>query len=139
MLEVVFLLKKFFLLSCFLSITSIAAELESIEALCADYVVVGMGAAGAEIASRLSQAGFSVIALEAGGNHDNDVPIKNSTFAPVLEEDYFPQYFYQLLQVLQSNADDAQFNYTTGRLLGGGTSINGEQYVEGTDQVGKIY
>jgi choline dehydrogenase len=134
-LEVVFLLKKFFLLSCFLSITSIAAELESIEALCADYVVVGMGAAGAEIASRLSQAGFSVIALEAGGNHDNDEPIKNSTFAPVLEEDYFPQYFYQLLQVLQSNADDAQFNYTTGRLLGGGTSINGEQYVEGTDQV----
>lgn len=100
----------------------------------ADYVVIGMGAAGAEIARLLANEGFLVIGLEAGGDHDNDVPIKDSAFAPVLEEDFFPNYFYQLSQVRQPNAPFSEFNYTTGRLLGGGTAINGQQYVEGTDE-----
>ncbi|MBS0656233.1 MAG: GMC family oxidoreductase [Verrucomicrobia bacterium] len=102
----------------------------------ADYVIVGVGAAGAEVAKILSDNHeISVIVLEAGANHDNDTPIKDSQFAPILESNFFPQYFYQLQQVVQENAPGVVFNYTTGRLFGGGTSINGEQYVEGTNQL----
>lgn len=99
----------------------------------ADYVVVGMGAAGAGVAKILSNnKAVSVIGIEAGGDYDDSVPISNSTYAPVLEEEYFPNYFYQLSQIPQPLAGGAQFNYTTGRLLGGGSSINGEQYVRGS-------
>lgn len=106
------------------------------EIFTADYVVVGMGAAGAEITKLLSdKCGTSVIGIEAGANHDNDIPIKNSTFAPILESDFNPQYFYQLSQIVQPLVPNAEFNYITGRLFGGGTSINGMQYVEGTNQL----
>lgn len=99
----------------------------------ADYVVVGMGAAGAGVAKILSDdRETSVIGIEAGGNYDNQTPIKDSTFAPILEEEFFPNYFYQLQQVPQTAAGGATFNYTTGRLLGGGSAINGEQYVQGS-------
>lgn len=102
----------------------------------ADYVVVGLGAAGAGVAKLLSDdRGTSVIAIEAGANHDNDEPIKNSTFAPILEEEYFPQYFYQLQQVVQPAVNNSEFNYVTGRLFGGGSSINGEQYVQGSREL----
>lgn len=100
----------------------------------ADYVVVGMGAAGAGVAKILSDdKNSSVIGIEAGGDFDDATPISDSTFAPVLEDEYFPEFFYQLNQVLQTNAGDAEFNYTTGRLLGGGSSINGEQFVRGSE------
>lgn len=102
----------------------------------ADYIVVGMGAAGAEVAKLLSDdRRMSVIGIEAGGNHDDDIPIKDSTYAPVLEDDYSPQYFYQIEQKKQGALPDIQFNYTTGRMLGGGSSINGMQYVEGTNEL----
>ncbi len=102
----------------------------------ADYVVVGMGAAGAGLATLLSNDFHnSVIGIEAGGDHDNDTPITDSTYAPALEGNYFPQYFYQLSQVVQEQAPEVEFNYTTGRMLGGGSSINGEQYVQGSKQL----
>lgn len=101
----------------------------------ADYVVVGMGAAGAGVAKILSDdKDISVIGIEAGSDFDNAIPISDSTYAPVLEEKYFPEFFYQLNQVLQPNAGEAKFNYTTGRLLGGGSSINGEQFVRGSEK-----
>lgn len=100
----------------------------------ADYVVVGMGAAGAGVAKILSDdKDASVIGIEAGGDLDNAIPIFDSTYAPILESDYFPEYFYQLSQVVQRDAGSGDFNYTTGRLLGGGSSINGEQYVQGSE------
>lgn len=119
------------ILVCFLSSPiNVICQVQSYKA---DYVIVGMGAAGAGIAKILSDnTRKSVIGIEAGPDYDNETPIKDSTYAPVLEGNYFPNYFYQLQQILQPNANDAQFNYTTGRLLGGGSSINGEQYVQGS-------
>lgn len=103
------------------------------EALRADYVVVGMGAAGAGIAKILSDnQKVSVIGLEAGANCDNHEEIKNPIYSMTLEEDFFPQYFYQLQQIVQENAPEVAFNYTTGRLFGGGSSVNGMQYVQGS-------
>ncbi|MEH7331759.1 GMC family oxidoreductase [Neobacillus drentensis] len=101
-----------------------------------DYVVVGTGPAGAVIAKTLSDdKKTSVLIIDAGENNDRDKPIRDSRFAPVLEEEFSPQYFWQGEGVPQEGVDDRTFEWTTGRLSGGGSSINGEQYVRPTSFV----
>jgi Choline dehydrogenase and related flavoproteins len=101
-----------------------------------DYIVIGTGPAGAVIAKTLSDdRKTSVLLVEAGENNDKDKPIRDSAFAPELEESYYPQYFWQGEGVPQEGVDDRSFEWTTGRLLGGGSSINGEQYVRPTSAV----
>ncbi|GIP24505.1 GMC family oxidoreductase [Paenibacillus sp. J22TS3] len=101
-----------------------------------DYIVVGTGPAGAVIAKLLSDnKQSSVLVLEAGENNDRDKPIRDSTFAFELEEQFFPQYFWQGEGIPQEGLDERAFEWTTGRLLGGGSSINGEQYVRPTSAV----
>lgn len=101
-----------------------------------DYIVVGTGPAGAAMAKTLSDDGkTSVLVLEAGERKDRDSPIRDSTFALELEESFFPQYFWQGEGVPQKGVDDRAFEWTTGRLAGGGSSINGEQYVRPTADV----
>lgn len=101
-----------------------------------DYIVVGTGPAGAVIAKTLTDdKQTSVLVLEAGENNDKDKPIRDSTFALELEEQFFPEYFWQGEGIPQNGVDDRSFEWTTGRLLGGGSSINGEQYVRPTSAV----
>ncbi|WP_336788583.1 GMC family oxidoreductase [Paenibacillus sp. MMO-177] len=103
-----------------------------------DYIVVGTGPAGAVIAKTLTDdKKTSVLLLEAGANNDKDKPITDSTMALELEEQYYPQYFWQGEGIPQTGLDDRMFEWTTGRLLGGGSSINGEQYVRPTSAVMK--
>jgi len=101
-----------------------------------DYIVVGTGPAGAVIAKTLTDdKQTSVLVLESGGNHDKDIPIKDSTFASELEESYSPNYFWQGEGIPQEGLNGRSFEWTTGRLSGGGSSINGEQYVRPTAAV----
>lgn len=101
-----------------------------------DYIVIGTGPAGAVIAKTLTDdKKTSILVLEAGENKDRDKPIRDSTFAPELEEEFFPQYFWQGEGVPQEELDGRVFEWTTGRLSGGGSSINGEQYVRPTSAV----
>ncbi|MGM1048470.1 MAG: GMC family oxidoreductase [Bacillota bacterium] len=101
-----------------------------------DYIIIGTGPAGAIIAKTLTDdRKTSVLVLEAGENQDRDKPIRISTFAPELEEMFFPQYFWQGEGVPQEGLDERVFEWTTGRLSGGGSSINGEQYVRPTSAV----
>jgi choline dehydrogenase len=101
-----------------------------------DYIVIGTGPAGAVIAKTLTDdKKKSVLVLEAGENNDKDTPIRDSTFAPELEENFFPQYFWQGQGIPQEGLDERSFEWTTGRLSGGGSSINGEQYVRPTSAV----
>ena len=59
-----------------------------------DYIVIGTGPAGATIAKTLSDdRRNSVLLLEAGENNDEDRPIRNSTFAPVLANLFFHNTF----------------------------------------------
>ncbi|TNJ58376.1 GMC family oxidoreductase [Paenibacillus hemerocallicola] len=103
-----------------------------------DYIVVGTGPAGAVIAKTLTDdKKTSVLVLEAGDHNDKDKPIADSAFALELEESYFPQYFWQGEGIPQANLDNRSFEWTTGRLSGGGSSINGEQYVRPTSAVFK--
>ncbi|CAG7615954.1 GMC family oxidoreductase [Paenibacillus allorhizosphaerae] len=101
-----------------------------------DYIVVGTGPAGSVIAKTLTDdKKTSVLVLESGDNNDKDEPIRNSEFAMELEEQFFAKYFWQGEGIPQENVDDRSFEWTTGRLLGGGSSINGEQYVRPTSAV----
>ena len=59
-----------------------------------DYIIIGTGPAGAVIAKTLTDdKKSSALLIEAGENNDKDTPIKDSTFAAELEEQFFPQYF----------------------------------------------
>lgn len=83
---------------------------------------------------QLSDAGFSVAGIEAGGNHDTDPLIYDATNAGSLEEEFTYKFFYE--QTTEANPDmgGKVLNYTTGRMVGGGTSINGMQYVRSSDR-----
>ncbi|GGE09072.1 hypothetical protein GCM10011571_08020 [Marinithermofilum abyssi] len=98
-----------------------------------DYIVIGTGPAGAVMAKTLTDD--KKTSVLAGENHDKDRPIRDSTFALELEERFFPQYFWQGEGVPQKGLDERSFEWTTGRLAGGGSSINGEQYVRPTSDV----
>jgi len=101
-----------------------------------DYVIVGGGAAGCRMAEKLSANGtFTVLLLEAGIRADSDPAIEEvGPVTSTLESDYYNQYFWQCAQVPGPNhAFVLEQQYTTGRLLGGGSSINGLQFVRGSD------
>jgi choline dehydrogenase len=101
-----------------------------------DFIVVGTGPAGSVIAKTLTDdKETSVLVLEAGENNDRDLPIRDSRFALELEDEFFPEYFWQGEGVPQLGVDNRTFEWTTGRLSGGGSSINGEQYVRPTPAV----
>ncbi|MGE5579925.1 MAG: GMC family oxidoreductase [Bacillota bacterium] len=106
------------------------------EQITSDYVVVGSGPAGAAIAELLSEdRGNSVVLLEAGDNNDEDQQITDSTFAPVLQNLFFPQYFWQGEGVPQDDLNNRTFRWTGGRLLGGSSSVNRQLYVRPTPAV----
>lgn len=108
----------------------------NLQGLIFDYIVVGSGPAGAVMAKTLSDHNNnSVLLLEAGENNDQDEPIKNSQLAFALSADFFPQYFWQGEGTPQEGLDGRTFKWTAGRLSGGSTSINGEQYVRPTPHV----
>ena len=101
-----------------------------------DYIIIGGGTAGATIAKMLSDnKKNSVLLLEAGEDNDTDEPITNSTFAPVLQNLFFPQYFWQGEGVPQEQLNNRTFRWTTGRLLGGAYSVNRQLWVRPTEAV----
>ena len=101
-----------------------------------DYVIVGGGAAGCRMAEKLSANGtFTVLLLEAGIRADTHPAIQEvGPVSSTLESDYYNEFFWQCAQVPGPNhAFSMDQQYTTGRILGGGSAVNGMQYVRGSD------
>lgn len=95
-----------------------------------DYIIIGSGPAGAIMAKTLTDhPGISVLLLEAGDNNMDELPIRTPSTQTWR---WFPNYFWQGRTKHQENADNQLFNWSTGRTLGGGTSVNFEQYVRPT-------
>lgn len=97
-----------------------------------DYIVVGTGPAGAVLAKKLTDdKRSSLLALEAGDNNSNEIPIRNSLYAPpfILRDNFSPQYYWPGKGVPQAFVDTRSFPWTGGRTLGGTSSVNNEQYV----------
>lgn len=107
-----------------------------------DYIVIGTGPGGATLAKKLTDdKRISLLLLEAGDNNSEDRPVRDSLFAPpfILTDDFFPNYFWQGKGIPQPNVHTRSFPWTGGRLLGGGSSINNEQYVRPTPANMKLW
>lgn len=105
----------------------------------ADIIVIGGGAAGCILMKELSANGlFSVIGIEGGKNLTNDPAIQAVGLpAFLLAGTGKPQYFWpgwnQTLPMAGLNGRTS--DWTTGMLLGGGSSINGLYYGRGSNAV----
>jgi len=102
----------------------------------ADIIVIGGGTAGCILMKELSENGrFSVLGIEAGRNLTTD-PAIEAVGLPAfqLAETGKPQYFWpgwnQTLPMAGLNGRTG--DWTTGMLLGGGSSINGLYYGRGS-------
>ena len=102
----------------------------------ADIIVIGGGTAGSILMKELSENGpFSVLGIEAGRNLTTD-PAIEAVGLPAfqLAETGKPQYFWpgwnQTLPMAGLNGRTG--DWTTGMLLGGGSSINGLYYGRGS-------
>ncbi len=105
----------------------------------ADIIVVGGGAAGCVLMSQLSENGlFSVLGIEAGLNLTNDPAIEAVGLPAFLlagtgKYKYFWPGWNQTVPMPGLNGRTS--DWTTGMVLGGGSSINGLYYGRGSNAV----
>ncbi len=105
----------------------------------ADIIVMGGGAAGCILMSQLSENGlFSVLGIEGGQNLTNDPAIEAVGLPAFLlagtgKYKYFWPGWNQTLPMPGLNGRTS--DWTTGMLLGGGSSINGLYYGRGSNAV----
>nr|XP_022334600.1 uncharacterized protein LOC111131397 [Crassostrea virginica]XP_022334601.1 uncharacterized protein LOC111131397 [Crassostrea virginica]XP_022334602.1 uncharacterized protein LOC111131397 [Crassostrea virginica]XP_022334603.1 uncharacterized protein LOC111131397 [Crassostrea virginica]XP_022334604.1 uncharacterized protein LOC111131397 [Crassostrea virginica]XP_022334605.1 uncharacterized protein LOC111131397 [Crassostrea virginica] len=99
-----------------------------------DYIIIGAGSAGCILANRLSEdQTISVLLLEAGGSEDDNANISVPIASPTLP---FSEQDWKFKTVPQKKACLALQNkespWPRGRVLGGSSSLNYNQYVRGS-------
>jgi choline dehydrogenase-like flavoprotein len=94
-----------------------------------DYIVIGGGSSGCVIASRLVAAGKSVLLLEAGPP-DRDFFIRIPGGIQKINKALTWNFWTQP----EAAVDDRRIFMKQGRLLGGGSSVNGMVYIRGQAQ-----
>jgi choline dehydrogenase-like flavoprotein len=125
-------------LFCLLINSSLQAKHPCSKSARADYVIVGVGTAGAVLAKRLTDdKKTSVIALHIGENLTEDPLIKFSVNAgiTVLDALIGPPFYKNGLTIPQPNADNRQLLWVLATPEGGASSINAGAYCRGTNQV----
>lgn len=96
-----------------------------------DYIVVGSGAAGSPVASRLTEdPGTRVLLLEAGGRDWNPLIHMPMGFTKLTT----PDVNWGFSTVPQKQLNNRRMHYPQGRTLGGSTSINAMIYLRGSAQ-----
>ncbi|MCY0966232.1 GMC family oxidoreductase [Parathalassolituus penaei] len=94
-----------------------------------DYVIAGAGSAGCVVATRLVQAGHSVLLLEAGEKDDSLFHKIPATVVKVFQQKSWP---YMTLP--QAECNNRSMLIAQGKVLGGGSSVNGMIYIRGQRQ-----
>lgn len=94
-----------------------------------DVIVIGAGAAGCVVAGRLAErCTASVVVLEAGLNDFDPLIHIPAGFAKILQKDW---HVWAYDTVPQPQLDGTTRRYRSGRVVGGGSSINAMCYVRG--------
>ncbi len=101
-----------------------------------DFLILGTGSAGSVLANILSEDHRnSVIAIEAGQNSDSDPYIIDAANAAQIESAKYVEYFWQGDTLADPDAANQVFQWTGGRILGGGSSVNGVLYMRGSTEL----
>ncbi|MGK5114606.1 GMC family oxidoreductase [Geodermatophilus sp. CPCC 205506] len=95
-----------------------------------DYIVVGAGSAGCVVAGRLSEDGYSVLLLEAGGDDDDDLIRTPLLFAGLFQGDKDWNYNSEPEPGLYGR----RVYLPRGKVLGGSSSLNAMFYMRGTHE-----
>jgi choline dehydrogenase len=91
-----------------------------------DYIVVGGGSSGCVVATRLVEAGYSVLLLEAGPP-DKDIYIHMPAGMRNAQ-----RHSWNYVSEAEPGSEVPSIHIHQGRVLGGGSSINGMVYVRGS-------
>lgn len=95
-----------------------------------DYIIIGAGSAGCVVATRLLEANAgSVLLLEAG---EPDSSIFHKIPATVVK--VFQQKSWPYMSVPQQHCNQREMILAQGKVLGGGSSVNGMIYIRGQRQ-----
>jgi choline dehydrogenase len=100
-----------------------------IEILQADYVIAGAGSAGCVLARRLIDAGYSVILLEAGGSDRSPAVYVPAGSARLVGNEKYDWKYETEPDPSRNGRIDI---WPSGKVLGGGGSINGMLYLRGS-------
>ena len=93
-----------------------------------DYIVIGGGSAGCVVATRLIEAGKSVLVLEAGPKDNTPLVHTPAMFFRMIGTKRFWMYESEPEEGLRNNRS---FFIPQGKTLGGGSSVNAMVYIRG--------